>query len=202
MRLILVRHGETVWNAEFRVQGGNADTALSEKGLGQVQKLAEVMRGEPIDLILSSPLSRAVITAESIARYHDSVPIVTNPGLKEVDVGEFDGLSTVDMPQTFTELLLSWWKGGCERLPGGESFAELQERTWGVVEPYITEGAPQNILVTSHYFTTLSIIFKALEFPVTMLVKFRMDPGCISILEFGRFGPRLSRFNDTSYQVM
>jgi phosphoserine phosphatase len=202
LRLILVRHGETVWNAEFRVQGARADTALSEKGKMQVQKLAQVMRGEPIDLILASPLSRAVITAETIAQHHDGIPILTNPGLKEVDVGEFDGLSTVNMPQTFTELLLSWWKGGCERLPGGESFAELQERTWGVVSPYIQDGAPENILVVSHYFTTLSIIFKALEFPMSMLVRFRMDPGCISVLEYGRFGPRLSRFNDTSYQVM
>ena len=201
MRLILVRHGETVWNAEFRVQGGNADTALSDKGLRQVTRLAEVMRCEPVDLILSSPLSRAVITAETIGRHH-SAPIVTDPGLKEVNVGEFDGLSTVDMPQTFTELLLSWWKGGTERLPGGESFDELQERTWNVVAPYVRDGSPANILVVSHYFTTLSIIFKALEFPMNMLVKFRMDPGCISMLEFGRFGPRLARFNDTSYQVV
>ncbi len=201
MRLILVRHGETVWNAEFRVQGGNADTALSEKGLRQITKLAEVMRQETIDLILSSPLQRAVTTAETIGKYHEA-PILTDSGLKEVNVGEFDGLSTVDMPQTFTELLLSWWKGGCDRLPGGESFAELQQRTWGVVGPYVREGAPGNVMVVSHYFTTLSIIFKALEFPMDMLVKFRMDPGCISVLEFGKFGPRLSRFNDTSYQVV
>jgi broad specificity phosphatase PhoE len=201
LRLILVRHGETVWNAEFRVQGGNADTALSEKGLRQITKLAEVMRQETVDLILSSPLQRAVTTAETIGKYHD-VPILTDAGLKEVNVGEFDGLSTVDMPQTFTELLLSWWKGGCDRLPGGESFAELQERTWGVVGPYVRQGTPGNVMVVSHYFTTLSIIFRALEFPMEMLVKFRMDPGCISVLEFGRFGPRLSRFNDTSYQVV
>ena len=201
MRLILVRHGETVWNAEFRVQGGNADTALSENGQRQVARLAEVMRHEPIDLIVSSPLQRAVITAQTIGQYHEA-PIETHAGLKEVNVGQFDGLSTVGMPQTFTELLLSWWKGGCERLPGGESFAELQERTWGAVEPYVRDAAPENVMVVSHYFTTLSIIFKALEFPMNMLVKFRMDPGCISMLEFGRFGPRLARFNDTSYQVV
>lgn len=201
MRLILVRHGETVWNAESRVQGGNADTALSEKGVRQVAQLAEVLRHERVDLILSSPLQRATTTAKGIGQYHQA-PIITNPDLKEVDVGEFDGLSTVDMPQSFTELMLSWWKGGQERLPGGESFAELQERTWGVVEPYLRDGELHDIVLVSHYFTTLSIIFKALDFPMNMLVKFRMDPGCISVLEFGRFGPRLARFNDTSYQVV
>jgi len=201
LRLILVRHGETVWNAERRVQGGKVDTELSDNGRRQITRLAEVLRDEPVDLIVSSPLSRAVITAETIGRYHEA-PITTHPGLKEVNVGEFDGLSTVDMPQTFTELLLEWWKGECERLPGGESFAELQKRTWDVVCPYVNDRTPENVLVVSHYFTTLSIIFKALGFTMDMLVKFRMDPGCISMLEFGRFGPRLARFNDISYQVV
>ena len=201
MRLILVRHGETVWNAESRVQGGNADTPLSRKGVRQVARLAKVFKDEHIDLILSSPLRRAALTADAIGQHHQ-VPIVKDAGLKEVNVGEFDGLSTVNMSQTFTELLLSWWKGGCDRLPGGESFIELQQRAWSVIEPYVNEGAPKNMVVVSHYFTTLSIIFKALDLPMGMLVKFRMDPGCISIVEFGRFGPRLARFNDTSYQVV
>ena len=190
-----------MWNAEFRVQGGKVDTELSEKGHRQITQLSEVLRKEPIDLILSSPLTRAVTTAKTIGRYHHA-PILTDDGLREVNVGELDGLSTVDMPQTFTELMLDWWKGGSERLPGGESFQELQARTWSVVEPYVSKGEPKNVLVVSHYFTTLSLIFKALDFPMSMLVKFRMDPGCISMLEFGRFGPRLSRFNDTSYQVV
>ena len=107
------------------------------------------------------------------------------------------------MPQTFTELLLDWWKGGWERLPGGESFRRIAGRTWSVVEPGTCARLNRrNVLVVSHYFTTLSIIFKALEFPMSMMVKFRMDPGCISMLEFGKFGLRLSRFNDTSYQAI
>ncbi len=201
MRLILVRHGETVWNSEYRVQGGGVDSELSEKGRGQIDRLGEVLRHEPIEVILASPLRRTVLTAEAIARHHQ-VPITTHPDLKEVNVGVFDGLSTLRMPQTFTQLLLEWWMGGRERLPGGESFVELQERAWGVVGPYTENGTPENVLVVSHYFTTLSIIFRALELPLHMLVKFRMDPGCISIVEFGKFGARLTRFNDTSYQVV
>ncbi len=201
MRLILVRHGETIWNHEFRVQGGGVDTDLSEKGQRQINRLGEVLRHEPIDLILTSPLRRTTLTAAAIAAYHQA-PVTTHPDLKEVNVGEFDGLSTVDMPQTFTELLLDWWKGGRERLPGGESFQELQDRAWGVVEPHTCNGTQEIVLVVSHYFTTLSIVFRALELPLDMLVRFRMDPGSISVIEFGKFGARLSRFNDTSYQVV
>ncbi len=201
MRLILVRHGETVWNSEFKVQGGGVDTELSAKGRQQIVRLGEVLRHEPVGVILASPLRRTLLTAEAIAQFHQ-VPVTTHPDLKEVNVGEFDGLSTVDMPQTFTELLLEWWKGGRERLPGGESFQELQDRAWGVVEPHTCTGTQEDILVVSHYFTTLSIIFKILELPLHLLVRFRMDPGSISIVEFGRFAARLSRFNDTSYQVV
>lgn len=201
MRLILVRHGETVWNSEFKVQGGSVDTELSEKGRQQIHRLGEVLRNEPVGRIMASPLRRTVLTAEAIAQYHQA-PVTIHPDLKEVNVGEFDGLSTVDMPQTFTELLLDWWKGGRERLPGGESFQELQDRAWGVLEPHTCDGGDGDVLVVSHYFTTLSIIFKILDLPLHMLVRFRMDPGSISMVEFGRFGARLSRFNDTSYQVV
>ncbi len=201
MRLLLVRHGETVWNSQRKVQGGGVDTALSELGQRQIARLADVLRDEPVDVIVSSPLQRAVLTAQSIARYHP-LPILTDPGLKEVNVGVFDGLCTTNIPQSFTEMLLDWWKGGRERLPGGESFQELQDRTWGVVKPYVENGAHENVLVVSHYFTTLSIILKAMDFPLSMITRFRMDPGCINVLEFGKSGARLARFNDTSYQVV
>ena len=106
------------------------------------------------------------------------------------------------MSKTFTELLLEWWKGGRERLPGGESFIELQERCWAAVGPYIESQEHENLVVVSHYFVTLAIIFRALDIPLDMLVRFRMDPASISELEFGRFGPRLARFNDRSYLSM
>jgi broad specificity phosphatase PhoE len=202
LRLILVRHGETVWNNERRVQGGARDIELSDYGRKQIAGLARVFKDEQIDLILSSPLSRAQETARSIAQHHDGVPILTHASLKEVDVGEFDGMSTVDMPRTFTELLLDWWKGGRERLPGGESFEELQERAWAVVGPYVEQPTYENVLVVSHYFVTLSIVFKAIGLPLDMLVKFRMDPASITALDFGSFGPRLAQFNDTSYLAL
>ncbi len=198
MRLILVRHGETVWNSERRIQGGARDIALSDNGRQQIARLAHVLRDEEVDHIVASPLQRALQTAEAIADYH-GLAVATDPRLKEVDVGELDGLSTVNMPRPFTELLLDWWKGETDRLPGGESFGELQQRSWAVVEPFVMTPSHENVLLVSHYFVTLSIIFKVLELPLTSLVKFRMDPACINMIEFGKFGPRLGRFNDTSY---
>jgi broad specificity phosphatase PhoE len=175
LRLLLVRHGETVWNSERRVQGGAKDTELSETGKWQIAQLARVLKDEQLDFILSSPLQRAARTAECINANHGST-ILTDERLREVNVGEFDGLSTLEMSKTFTELLLEWWKGGRERLPGGESFIELQERCWAAVGPYIESQEHENLVVVSHYFVTLAIIFRALEIPLDMLVRFRMDP--------------------------
>jgi len=202
LRLILVRHGETVWNSERRIQGGARDIELSAQGRRQIAGLARVFKDDEIDLILASPLSRAQETARSIAQHHDGLPILTDDRLKEVDVGEFDGMSTLEMSRTFSELLLDWWKGGRERLPGGESFEGLQERVWSVVGPYVEEPTHQNVMVVSHYFVTLSIVFKAIDLPLDMLVRFRMDPASITALDFGAFGPRLARFNDTSYLAL
>lgn len=192
-----------MWNSERRVQGGAIDTELSGTGRQQIAGLTQVLREEQVDLIVSSPLQRAVLTAQSI-NIHHGLAVFTDDRLKEVNVGQFDGLSTVEMSNTFSELLLEWWKGGRERLPGGESFVELQERCWSVVRPYIEgescePGSCDTVLVVSHYFVTLSIIFRALGLPLEMLVRFRMDPASISELEFGSFGPRLVRFNDRSY---
>ena len=88
-------------------------------------------------------------------------------------------------------------------VPGNsESFEELQDRAWSVVSPYVEEPAYENVVVVSHYFTTLSIVFKAIDLPLDMLVRFRMDPASITALDFGSFGPRLARFNDTSYLAL
>lgn len=200
MKLILVRHGETYWNKERRVQGGGSDTELSEAGLKQARKLASFLKDENIDAIISSPLKRAVSTAEAIASRHQ-LPVEIDDGLKEISVGEFEGLSVSSLSTTFSQFLMRWWQGGgSERLPGGESLVELQERSWASIERLLAGHKDGMVVVVSHYFVILAIIFKALGLPLDYLTKFKVDPGGVSILEFEDYGTRLAAFNDTSYQ--
>jgi broad specificity phosphatase PhoE len=89
--LLLVRHGETDWNAERRWQG-HADVPLSERGRDQAERLAEELENARVDAVYSSDLSRARETAEIVgARL--GVPVVLDPDLREIDVGSREGLT-------------------------------------------------------------------------------------------------------------
>ena len=200
MKLILVRHGETYWNEERRVQGSGSDIELSKTGIKQAHKLALFLRNENIAAIISSPLKRAMNTAEAIAGQHQLF-IEVDYGLKELGVGELEGLSLSNLSTTFSQFLMQWWHGGgAERLPGGESLIELQERAWATIEHSLAQHKDETVVTVSHYFVILAIILKALDLPLEYLPKFKVDTGGISTLEIEDNGTRLVTFNDTSYQ--
>jgi broad specificity phosphatase PhoE len=206
LKLILVRHGETYWNEERRIQGGDSDIELNDTGLEQARKLAAFLKNENIIDIVSSPLQRAKATAEAIASHHQ-LSVEVDQGLRELRVGELEGMSVSNLSTTFSQFLMQWWRGeDSTRLPEGESLVELQQRAWKVVERLLDKhnASPEHsegttVVVVSHYFVTLAIVLKALNLPLNYFIKFKVDPGGVSILEFRDYGTRLVTFNDTSY---
>jgi broad specificity phosphatase PhoE len=206
LKLILVRHGETHWNRDGLVQGCDSDIELNDTGLEQARRLAAFLKNERLVAIFSSPLRRAVATAEVIASQHQ-LSVETDEGLKELKVGDLEGASISNLPTTFSRFLLKWWQDGeAMKLPNGESLVDLQQRVWNVIEglmerhrtsPDLNTGA--TAVVVSHYFVTLAIILKALDLPLEYFIKFKLDLGGVSILEFRDYGARLVTFNDTSY---
>ena len=206
MKLILVRHGETHWNKDGLVQGGDSDIELNDTGLEQARKLAAFLKNEPIIAILSSPLRRAVATAEVIASHHH-LAVEIDQGLKELRVGDLEGISISDLRTTFSQFLLQWWQDGeAMKLPNGESLVDLQQRAWKVIERLLekNKASPEydkdgTAVVVSHYFVTLAVILKALNLPLDYFIKFKLDLGGVSIIEFRDYGARLLTFNDTSY---
>jgi len=206
LKLILVRHGETYWNEAGLVQGGDSDIELNDTGLEQARKLATFLKNEPIIAILSSPLQRAIATAEVIASHHQ-LPVEIDQGLRELKVGDLEGTSISNLRTTFSRFLLQWWQDGeAMKLPNGESLVELQQRAWKVIEALLErhKTSPEHnkdatAVVVSHYFVTLAIILKALNLPLDCFTKFKLDLAGVSILEFRDYGARLVTFNDTSY---
>ncbi|MFC1924252.1 histidine phosphatase family protein, partial [Chloroflexota bacterium] len=87
MRLILVRHGETSWNYQGRIQGCRSDTELSQKGRAQAEKIAIALRREKLGAVYSSTLRRARDTAQAIAQ-DCQLEVRLNHDLREIDAGE------------------------------------------------------------------------------------------------------------------
>jgi len=206
LKLILVRHGETYWNKERLIQGGDSDIELNDTGLEQARKLATFLETESITAILSSPLQRAIATAKVIASHHQ-LPVEIEQGLRELKVGELEGMSVSNLSTTFSQFLLKWWQDkGATKLPDGENLIELQQRAWKVIESLLERhktnpehNAETTVVVVSHYFVTLVIILKALNLPLDCFTKFKLDLAGVSVLEFQDYGARLLVFNDTSY---
>lgn len=126
--LILVRHGQTDWNVNGRYMGWT-DEGLNEEGLRQAERLAVRLAHWPISAVYSSPLSRALRTAEIIAGPH-SLLVQTIQELGEMRIGAWEGMFARDIAGRYPDLWKIWRTNpGSFRMPGGESLGEVRERT-------------------------------------------------------------------------
>jgi glucosyl-3-phosphoglycerate phosphatase len=132
-RLILVRHGESTWNAEERLQG-QLDPPLSDRGREQSLALASMLDGVPPDRTVCSDLSRARETAELLGLRDPRL----DPRWREIDVGEWGGLTAAEVDAQGTEL--TNWRGGPRTARGGESWADFTVRVTGALEEVVAAG--------------------------------------------------------------
>jgi len=198
MRLILIRHGETLWNAIHRFQG-ISDIELSPKGMTQARLLAASLKGEGFSAIYSSPLKRARQTAEIIAEYHDC-PLIVEEGLKEINQGKLEGLTGEDLRRDFPDFFKSWMEDpGRVPLPQGESLGEVQKRAWSAIERMARKNTGATVLAVAHSFVNLTIICRILELPLNQLRRLRQDATAKNVIEFSDRGAVLRCFNDTCH---
>ena len=121
--IVLVRHGETDWNRERRFQG-HADTPLNDAGRGQARELADALRGEELAAVYTSPLRRASETAEIVAA-HLGLEARLLEGLREIDVGDWQGLTVDEVKERYPEGADVRWRSGW---PNGETHEDLSTR--------------------------------------------------------------------------
>jgi broad specificity phosphatase PhoE len=133
--LVLVRHGESTWNAEERLQG-QLDPPLSERGRDQARALAQVVEalGIPRDRIISSDLARARETAELIG----VEPGAFDPRWREIDIGEWGGRIAAEVDAESDEL--TNWRGGPRTAPDGEPWDLFAARVWDAVDDLVAVG--------------------------------------------------------------
>lgn len=148
MLLHCVRHGESVYNAEGRVQG-QVDVPLSELGFQQGQAVAAALCSFPIDAIFSSPLQRAFKTAEIAAEKLD-LEIRTDNRLMEVNAGVFQDKLRSELQELYPDELARWASGDADFvIPGGESRNQLTRRGIDALRD-IAKNEASNVAVVSH----------------------------------------------------
>jgi probable phosphoglycerate mutase len=194
--LYLVRHAESTWNAEGRVQG-QADPPLSGMGLAQAAQLAGRFRDEPVAALYSSPLLRARQTAEPIAGV-TGLAIQFDDRLKEHHTGLFTGLVWMDIVAQYPEFAQAWMDQAMD-MPGGEKHAALRARAAGVMQDIVARHAEGQIVVVSHGGVLGEYLAHVLGLDPGRRHPFRFDNASLSLIEVGGAFPRLHRLNDVSH---
>ncbi len=150
--LLLVRHGETSWNAEGRWQG-HADPELTDRGRAQADELARFLAAESgaaWKRIIASDLARARQTAEIVAELL-SLPLELDRRLRELDVGAWSGLSREEIARIDPETLHAFEQGEPTVRPGGgESRLEIRERTHAFVTDLTKRCTGEGLIVVTH----------------------------------------------------
>ncbi|MCX7969133.1 MAG: histidine phosphatase family protein [Armatimonadetes bacterium] len=199
VRLFLVRHGQSVWNDEKRVQG-QQDVPLSEEGRKQATALGERLKGIQIHACFSSPLKRAVETAELILKVSgNSVSITPLTELMERNFGDWEG-KQIDQLQSLFPNELSQWLAAQQipAPPNGESIDELMKRVEHGLSQIlkVKEG---NVLVVGHSGSVKAAICVLFRLPPSSFVRLRIDNAGLTVLEIGDGRTRLIQFNDTCH---
>ncbi len=150
----IIRHGETEWNKEGRLQG-HEDSPLTPDGIEQVSKTAKKLASAPIDHIYSSDLGRAIQTARIIAKPHKK-PVIPDPKLREVCFGEYEGMDVLDYQKMFgprhdKRLKLSYEESIHFRIhPTFESIYETSQRMLSALKNLHEQHSGSTIAVITH----------------------------------------------------
>ena len=151
--IFLIRHGETAWNAERRLQG-HLDIPLNEEGERQAAALARALAREAVDMIISSDLSRAASTARAVAELQ-GLPLQTDASLRERCFGAFEGLLYDELESHFPEAYAQWKaRDPHARYPDGErraeTFAEFAQRAVDAVCRIAEAHRGKRLIIVSH----------------------------------------------------
>ena len=147
MKLYIVRHGQSEWNATHQVCG-STDAPLTEKGHAQAAETAQIIaaihKEHPIDLIIASPLQRALETGRSIQAACGDIPLIIDERIKEIDFGESEGLSTRDQDFQNRKAQFPYVHAN------GESMLRFVHRVYSFLDDIKVRYADKTVLLACH----------------------------------------------------
>jgi probable phosphoglycerate mutase len=196
--IILIRHGETAWNAERRLQG-HIDIALNAEGVRQAEALAQAMAGEHIDTIVASDLQRAYQTAQALARIK-ALPVQRDPALRERCFGGFEGLLYAEIEQRFPREFAAWQARDVDGdMPAGvrvaETFRQFYARATGAILALAQQHPGRTLALVAHggvlecaYRAALGLSLETpRNFPVlnASINRFTVSGGALALVSWG-----------------
>ncbi len=191
---LLIRHGENAFLKQGRLPGRLPEIHLNKRGRAQAALLAETLKSAPIQAIYSSPLERAVETAEPLAQAL-GLTIQLRPALLDTDVGQWQGMHLKELRK------LPEWKQVQQqpstfRFPGGESFLEIQERLVREIELIRRAHKSRDLLAVVFHADPIKLVLAHyLGLPLDNFQKFAVSAGSVSILVIGKSGGQLVGLN-------
>jgi broad specificity phosphatase PhoE len=186
LRIILIRHGQTRWNAgsaggeHFR---GRIDVPLNAVGEAQAQAVAECLAAVEFSAVYASPLLRAMRTAEPIAR---GCGLAVRPceGLLDIDYGEWGGLSHAQVAARWPALYARWRSAPHEvQVPGGESLAEVRRRILAGLDEITARHRDEIVAMVGHQVVNKVFLCAALGLGNDAFWRIRQDTCCINRLD-------------------
>jgi broad specificity phosphatase PhoE len=184
VRILLARHGETVFNVEARWQG-QSDSPLNDRGVAQARELGRALADEAIAATYSSDLGRAMATAREVAEPH-GLTIQAEPNLREIHVGGWTGLNGEEIDARYPGQRKIWSTSPATlHLPDGETLHSVQRRALTFFAERMSRHAGQTVVVIGHGALNQAILIAAMGRPVEDLwLKERIDNCQISRLEW------------------
>jgi alpha-ribazole phosphatase len=198
VRLIVVRHGETLYNVQSRFTG-QSDIPLSALGERQAAALGKRLAAEPLAAIAASDLRRARVTAQAIARYH-KLPVQEEADLREMTFGAWEGSTYDEIMARDADLVQRWLSDPTIYAPpGGETVIQLLDRVVRALERWQTRCPETTILWAVHGGVIEVLLCHLLGVDLKLRWQFRHENASITEIDLGRRGTRVVRLNETAH---
>ena len=197
---MLLRHGETSWNAENRFQG-QSDTPLSPLGVQQAIALARRLEQTPLDAFYASDLSRAVDTAGFILAGR-GLDLIEQKDLREISFGSWEGLTSAEVTSQRSQVEL-WSRYRADpmnhRPPGGETLQQLESRVVSALERIVGAHPGQMVALATHGGVIKAAVVWALGLALERRRQLTLDNASITCLKFQGAEITLDRLNDAAH---
>ena len=198
VRIFLLRHGQTDWNKD-KIFRGRADVPLNEHGRREAEALARHLESVRVTACYSSPLSRAVETAEIASRTH-SLRVNLDAGIIDIDYGKWQGLPDAEVSKKFAETYRRWHETPHRvRFPGGESLATVRKRSLASLDRIRSSHPDDIVYVVAHRVVTKVIMCAVLGLSNSAFWKIQQDNCAYNIIEFSDDDSIVVLMNDTCH---